>query len=300
MKTNHFMIALLILLLAGAWNSTLTFAQQNEVDKIVSELENKGVNVNTIIKRSSKTKKVYYMRKDITFNSKDGKYARQLEKAFDKASEDADQVTSEKTSSSTMNSFSSKSGKLETKYMLSIWKRGTNPTVQVSIFKRDYSVSDNDGSFISEGKDFDGLDWDWTKYSNNMQALNNFDWKGYNERMRQFNEQMSGFSKNMNDFRKKIQDQVNDSLIKSINNPKEYAIVVLPNGAKYYIKKGQQPDSITTPIFKYKDYEFRVLPNGSVQIQKKTQQTINDSKTQVLFKPADYDMKTAPNGAKLF
>ena len=48
---------------------------QSHIDKIVEELEQKGVDVSKVVKRDPKTKKVVSETKNLSFNSKDGKDA---------------------------------------------------------------------------------------------------------------------------------------------------------------------------------------------------------------------------------
>ena len=62
---------------------------QNHIDKIVDELEQKGVDASKVVKRDPKTKKPYSIVKSLTFYSKDSNYANRLKEAFRKDAEDA-------------------------------------------------------------------------------------------------------------------------------------------------------------------------------------------------------------------
>ena len=66
---------------------------QSHIDKIVEELEQKGVDVSKVVKRDPKTKKVVSETKNLTFYSKDSNYANRLKEAFKKDAEDAIQET---------------------------------------------------------------------------------------------------------------------------------------------------------------------------------------------------------------
>ena len=62
---------------------------QSHIDKIVDELEQKGVDISKVVRRDPKTKKIVSETKNLSFYSKDGNYANRLKEAFNKDAEDA-------------------------------------------------------------------------------------------------------------------------------------------------------------------------------------------------------------------
>ena len=65
---------------------------QGKIDKIVKEIESKGVEATVVVKRNSESKKMYLRIQTYFFRSKNGKYANQLVEAFREESEDADEA----------------------------------------------------------------------------------------------------------------------------------------------------------------------------------------------------------------
>ena len=84
MKTRQLILTVMVALIAC--NPVMA---QNHIDKIVDELEQKGVDAKKVVKRDPKTKKPYYIVKSLTFYSKDSNYANRLKEAFKKDAEDA-------------------------------------------------------------------------------------------------------------------------------------------------------------------------------------------------------------------
>lgn len=64
-------------------------AAQQKIDRLMDEIESRGVDVNTVIKRDKKTGKMTYMTRQMTFRSRKGNYAKKLERAFDEESRKA-------------------------------------------------------------------------------------------------------------------------------------------------------------------------------------------------------------------
>lgn len=62
---------------------------QSNIEKIMAELENNGVDVSKVVKRDPKTKKILSITKSLSFYSKEGKYAKRLKEAFKKDAENA-------------------------------------------------------------------------------------------------------------------------------------------------------------------------------------------------------------------
>lgn len=237
MKRKHLLIAFLSVLLINVW-SCIPAAAQNNIDRLVKELEDKGVDVNTVVKRNAKTKQVYTMIKTLNFYSKDGNYARQLQKAFDKDSENASSVNTNRRNTYRNTMLSFKLGKKTLLYNLIIQGKESQPQVIVSIISRDKSISQGDdnssiffgGKFIDipgmssfrwDGKELEALnniDWDVS----GLQVLKNYDWSSFKEQMKNVEKEMKGMDlrmqkmgKNLKDFRIDTDDQdtviLNDS-----------------------------------------------------------------------------------------
>ena len=84
MKAKH-----LILTVMAAFFTCSPVMAQSRIDKIVDELEQKGVDTKKVVRRDPKTKKPYSIVKSLTFYSKDSNYANRLKEAFRKDAEDA-------------------------------------------------------------------------------------------------------------------------------------------------------------------------------------------------------------------
>jgi hypothetical protein len=84
MKAKH-----LILTVMAAFFTCSPVMAQSHIDKIVDELEQKGVDTKKVVRRDPKTKKPYSIVKSLTFYSKDSNYANRLKEAFRKDAEDA-------------------------------------------------------------------------------------------------------------------------------------------------------------------------------------------------------------------
>jgi len=112
---------------------------QSRIDKIVDELEEKGVDARKVVRRDPKTKKPYYILKSLTFYSKDGKYANRLKEAFKKDAEDAVQETVSNKGNKYTLIF--EDGKKRTIYYLYLQERpDKDPRVDLKINMWDSSV----------------------------------------------------------------------------------------------------------------------------------------------------------------
>lgn len=116
---------------------------QSRIDRIVDELEEKGVNMSKVVKRDPKTKQVYSIVKTFTFYSKDGKYARRLKEAF---AQDAENAVSEVVNNYGNNSvLVFRDGRRKATYTLNIVDdKGKDPRVNVTIIIKDGSVKASD------------------------------------------------------------------------------------------------------------------------------------------------------------
>ena len=150
MKTRQLILTVMVALIAC--NPVMA---QNHIDKIVDELEQKGVDAKKVVKRDSKTKKPYYIVKSLTFYSKDSNYANRLKEAFKKDAEDAIEEKVEKKGNSYRLIFAD--GKKKTTYYLNIQERqDKDPRVDLRIYMKDGDVKglDNFDSIM----DFFGSD----------------------------------------------------------------------------------------------------------------------------------------------
>lgn len=76
-------------LVAACLLSFTPVAAQQKIDRLMDEIESRGVDVNTVIKRDKKTGRMTYMTRQMTFRSRKGNYAKKLERAFDEESRKA-------------------------------------------------------------------------------------------------------------------------------------------------------------------------------------------------------------------
>ncbi len=174
MKTKN-----LILTMVAALIACSPVMAQSRIDKIVDEIEQKGVDVSKVVKRDPKTKKPYSITKSLTFYSKDGNYANRLKEAFRKDAEDAEQESVSNKGNNYRLIFVD--GKKKSIYSLNIQERqDKNPRVSLKIVMRDGDVKENDdydiiNSFFGTGAiELNGIDGlldglgNWDKYGRGM------------------------------------------------------------------------------------------------------------------------------------
>ena len=126
---------------------------QSHIDKIVDELEQKGVDISKVVRRDPKTKKIVSETKNLSFYSKDSNYANRLKEAFKKDAEDAVQETVNNHGNTHLLIF--KNGTKSAHYNLTITpKSGKDPLVQLYI---KMSIINNDGNIKLEG--LEGFDF---------------------------------------------------------------------------------------------------------------------------------------------
>ncbi|MCE2615627.1 MAG: DUF5024 domain-containing protein [Phocaeicola sp.] len=208
MKANKLFLAFMAVGLLSLGSITKVMAQQR-IDKIVDELEKKGVNVNTVVKRNAK-KEVYFTSKTLTFVSKEGNYARQLEEAFDKDGENATTVTKNKSGSSAMTYTLVFKDKKKSIYVMTISGAQNNPTVVITVSCRDRTVQADKDDWKSELFDFsdgtslilpktmdsvshvlEGIDFNKFKFSDEMKkgfddalnSINKIDWNDLKQKI---------------------------------------------------------------------------------------------------------------------
>ena len=134
MKTRQLILTVMVALIAC--NPVMA---QNHIDKIVDELEQKGVDAKKVVKRDPKTKKPYYIVKSLTFYSKDSNYANRLKEAFKKDAEDAIEEKVERKGNSYRLIFAD--GKKKTTYYLNIQEQqDKDPRVDLRIYMKDGDV----------------------------------------------------------------------------------------------------------------------------------------------------------------
>ena len=78
-----------MVLMAACLLSFTPVAAQQKIDRLMDEIESRGVDVNTVIKRDKKTGRMTFMTRQMTFRSRKGNYAKKLERAFDEESRKA-------------------------------------------------------------------------------------------------------------------------------------------------------------------------------------------------------------------
>lgn len=138
----------LILTVMAVFIANSPMMAQNHIDKIVDELEQKGVDASKVVKRDPNTKKPYSIVKSLTFYSKDSNYANRLKEAFKKDAEDAIEEKVEKKGNSYKLIFVD--GKKRTTYYLNIQERqDKDPRVDLKIYMKDGDVK--------EFNNFDGI-----------------------------------------------------------------------------------------------------------------------------------------------
>ena len=131
----------LILTMVAVLFTCSSATAQSHIDKIVDELEQKGVDVSKVVKRDPNTKKVVSEIKSLSFYSKDGNYANRLKEAFKKDAENAIQETIYNHGNSHNLFF--KNGSKSAHYNLSITPNsGKDPLVKLSIIIRDGDYND--------------------------------------------------------------------------------------------------------------------------------------------------------------
>lgn len=131
MKTKN-----LILTIIAALFYCSSATAQSHIDKIVDELEQKGVDVSKVVRRDPKTKKIVSEVKNLQFYSKENNYANRLKEAFKKDAEDAIQETISNHGNNYHLIF--KDGTKKATYQLIITpNEGKDPLVKLSIVIRE-------------------------------------------------------------------------------------------------------------------------------------------------------------------
>ena len=197
----------LILTMVAALIPCSPVMAQSRIDKIVDEIEQKGVDVSKVVKRDPKTKKPYSITKSLTFYSKDGNYANRLKEAFRKDAEDAEQESVSNKGNNYRLIFVD--GKKRSIYSLNIQERqDKNPRVSLKIVMRDGDVKENDdydiiNSFFGTGAiELNGID-------GLLDGLGNMDMEKFGRDMEKWGEdfgrKMEKFGKKMEKFGKDIE-----------------------------------------------------------------------------------------------
>ena len=197
----------LILTMVAALIACSPVMAQSRIDKIVDEIEQKGVDVSKVVKRDPKTKKPYSITKSLTFYSKDGNYANRLKEAFRKDAEDAEQESVSNKGNNYRLIFVD--GKKKSIYSLNIQERqDKNPRVSLKIVMRDGDVKENDdydimNSFFGTGAiELNGID-------GLLDGLGNIDMEKFGRDMEKWGEdfgrKMEKYGKKMEKFGKDLE-----------------------------------------------------------------------------------------------
>ena len=194
---------------------------QSRIDKIVDEIEQKGVDVSKVVKRDPKTKKPYSIVKSLTFYSKDSNYANRLKEAFRKDAEDADQESVSNKGNNYRLIFVD--GKKKTTYSLNIQEQqDKNPRVSLRIVMRDGNVKETDSYdgflndfFGTSAIDLNGIDGlldgignvDMEKFGRDMEKWG----EDFGRKMEKFGKKMEKYGK---DMEKKLNQKADTVVIK--------------------------------------------------------------------------------------
>lgn len=152
MKYVRTILAVLVLCVSG----TLNGMAQRPIDKLIDEIEQKGVDVNTLVKRNEQ-KQVYFTSKKLVFISKDGKYANKLMTAFKESEDQATTINRNKRGTTQYYTLTFNQGEKKMIYRLSVTAANR---VSLSYTLRDGNVKpskDEEGFFDSFGEMFEGL-----------------------------------------------------------------------------------------------------------------------------------------------
>ena len=193
---------------------------QSRIDKIVDEIEQKGVDVSKVVKRDPKTKKPYSIVKSLTFYSKDSNYANRLKEAFRKDAEDAEQESVSNKGNNYRLVFVD--GKKKSIYSLNIQEQqDKDPRVSLKIVMRDGDVkeiNDYDGImniFGAEGIELNGIDGlleglgniDMEKFGRDMEKWG----EEFGRKMEKYGEKMEKFGKKVEENKKRIEKKNNNA-----------------------------------------------------------------------------------------
>ena len=210
----------LILTMAAVLIAYSPVMAQSHIDKIVDEIEQKGVDVSKVVKRDPKTKKPYSITKSLTFYSKDSNYANRLKEAFRKDAEDAEQESVSNKGNNYRLIFVD--GKKKTTYSLNIQEqKDKDPRVSLKIVMRDGDVkeiNDYDGImniFGAEGIELNGIDGlleglgniDMEKFGRDMEKWG----EEFGRKMEKYGEKMEKFSKKVEENKKRIEKKNNNA-----------------------------------------------------------------------------------------
>ena len=207
----------LILTMVAALIVSSPVMAQSRIDKIVDELEQKGVDASKVVKRDPKTKKPYSIVKSLTFYSKDGNYANRLKEAFRKDAEDAEHESVSNKGNNYRLIFVD--GKKKTTYSLNIQEQqDKNPRVSLRIVMRDGNVKETgpyDGFLNDFSIDLNGIDGlldgignvDMEKFGRDMEKWG----EDFGRKMEKFGKKMEKYGK---DMEKKLNQKADTVVIK--------------------------------------------------------------------------------------
>lgn len=211
----------LILTMVAALIVSSPVLAQSRIDKIVDELEQKGVDASKVVKRDPKTKKPYSIVKSLTFYSKDGNYANRLKEAFRKDAEDAEHESVSNKGNNYRLIFVD--GKKKTTYSLNIQEQqDKNPRVSLRIVMRDGNVKETgpyDGFLNDFSIDLNGIDGlldgignvDMEKFGRDMEKWG----EDFGRKMEKFGKKMEKYGK---DMEKKLNQKDDTVIIKMKRN----------------------------------------------------------------------------------
>lgn len=204
---------LLLIFLAAAL--TMPVLAQQRIEKIVKELESKGVEGSLVMKRNWQTKKIYMRSQNFSFLSKENKYANMLVEAFKNESENADECYLNQSAPAMMRIAGSKftmgsmrkytlvfsEGDVQTTYILKVEEKDVpNKYVSLQIIIRYKSVPADKPRFdFGLGSMNDGMEIDLNSVGDMLGSIDSLAW-GHGKKMR-----MGDMKKNIENLKRQQQ-----------------------------------------------------------------------------------------------
>lgn len=204
---------LLLIFLAAAL--TMPVLAQQRIEKILKELESKGVEGSLVMKRNRQTKKIYMRSQNFSFLSKKNKYANMLVEAFKNESENADECYLNQSALAMMRMAGSKftmgsmrkytlvfsEGDVQTTYILKVEEKDVpNKYVSLQIITRYKSVPADKPRFdFGLGSMNDGMEIDLNSVGDMLGSIDSLAW-GHGKKMR-----MGDMKKNIENLKRQQQ-----------------------------------------------------------------------------------------------
>lgn len=229
MKTRQFILTVMAALIVSS-----PMMAQSRIDKIVDELEQKGVDVSKVIKRDSKTKKPYSIVRSLTFYSKDSNYANRLKEAFKKDAEEAVEEKVERKGSSYLLIFID--GKKKSTYSLNIQDRKEkDPRVDLKIIMRDGNIKELD-KFDGWLDNFGTQNIDFNFLNGQLDSLGKMNFDKFGRDMEKWGED---FSRQMEKFGKELEKSKKKEIKQAVEQTRR-AVEAAKSAKKEAVKKAEE------------------------------------------------------------